>query len=113
MKSCLKCNSFYSECTFINKILKFTWYCFYYFWRGGVILLGVQRVLALGTGPCSQMMTELCTQGHLFMKNQSYQLVEGVAVELPHKGRFLLLEIRHNNQDRSFRCLWKLSEANR
>lgn len=48
MKSCLKCNSFYSECTFINKILKFTCYCFYCFWRGGVILLGAQGVLAQG-----------------------------------------------------------------
>lgn len=48
MKSCLKCNSFYSECTFINKILKSTWYCVCCFWRGGVILLGEQGVLAQG-----------------------------------------------------------------
>lgn len=39
------------------------------------------------------MTSELCIQGRLLMKNQSYQLVEGVAVGLPHKGRYLLLEI--------------------
>lgn len=45
------------------------------------------------SGLCSLMTSELCIQGRLFMKNRSYQLVGGVAVGLPHKGRYLLLEI--------------------
>lgn len=105
--NCLKCNSFYSKCTFINKILKSTVHSTDFFWRRRQVNLlswGREKSSSLlAFGPGWQRWWQWCIfayayyvfWGQLFKATQSYELVVGVTKDLPSIEGFKHLETRH------------------
>lgn len=106
IKICLKCNSFYSKCTFINKILKSALYSidvlFVFLERGGRLIFWLREeriklsTIAFGPRFHSQMMAMMHMHiMHFLRSTQIYQLIAGVTKELPSTEGLKHLEMRH------------------